>query len=218
MAYAIIVGGGKIGYYLTRSLINRDYEVLLMEKHGSAARRLQDDLGDVVMEGDGCEPTVLRGAGAERADLVVAATGDDADNLVICQMAAHCFKVPRIIARVNNPDNESLFERLGVRERINGTSAILNMIGQKVGRASVVLLGALEHSDVEVVEIIIDERSPLAGARVGELQLPEGALFISILRDNRAMIPNSDTVFAHGDVVVALVPAEMESLLREFVA
>ena len=216
MAYAIIVGGGKIGYYLTRSLINRDYEVLLMEKDGGAAHRLSSDLGDVVMKGDGCEPTTLQDAGAARADLIVAATGDDADNLVVCQMSAHCFKVPRIIARVNNPDNEALFQKLGVHERVNGTSAILNIIGQKVGRASVVLMGALEHSDVEVVEIIIDDRSPLAGARIGELSLPEGALFISVLRDGHAAIPTSDTMFENGDVVVALVPTEMESLLREF--
>lgn len=218
MAYAIIIGGGKIGYYLTRSLINRDYEVLLMEKDSVTAHRLRADLGDVVMQGDGCEPTTLQSAGAERADLIVAATGDDADNLVTAQMAAHCFGATRIIARVNNPDNEPLFEKLGVHERINGTAAILNLIGQKVGRASVVLMGVLEHSDLEVVEIIIDERSPLAGARVGDLHLPEGTLFISVLREGRASIPNSDTVFELGDIVVALVPAEMESLLREFVA
>jgi trk system potassium uptake protein TrkA len=218
MAYAIIIGGGKIGYYLTRSLINRDYEVLLMEKDPVMAHRLRADLGDVVMQGDGCEPTTLQNAGAERADLIVAATGDDADNLVTAQMAASCFGATRIIARVNNPDNEPLFEKLGVHERINGTAAILNLIGQKVGRASVVLMGVLEHSDVEVVEIIIDERSPLAGARIGDLSLPEGALFISVLREGHATIPNSDTVFELGDIVVALVPAEMESLLREFVA
>ena len=218
MAYAIIAGGGKIGYYLTRSLINRDYEVLLMEKDAVMAHTLIADLGDIVMHGDGCEPTTLQNAGAERADLIVAATGDDADNLVICQMASNCFGCTRVIARVNNPDNEPLFEKLGIRERVNGTSAILNLIGQKVGRASVVLMGVLEHSDVEVVEIIIDERSPLEGARIGDLQLPEGALFISVLRAGGAMIPNSDTIFEHGDVVVALVPAEMESLLREFVA
>ena len=124
MAYAIIAGGGKIGYYLTRSLINRNYEVLLMEKDAIMAHRLSADLGDVVMQGDGCEPTTLQSAGVERADLVVAATGDDADNLVICQMASNCFGCTRVIARVNNPDNEPLFEKLGIHERVNGTSAI----------------------------------------------------------------------------------------------
>lgn len=218
MAYAIIIGGGRIGYYLTRSLINRDYEVLLMEKEPVRAQHLRADLGDVVMQGDGCEPTTLRDAGAERADLIVVATGDDADNLVAAQMAAHCFGATRIIARVNNPDNEPLFEKSGVHERINSTSAILNLIGQKVGRATVVLMGVLERSDVEVIEIIIDENSPLQDARIGDLDLPEGALFISVLRDGDATIPNSDTVLARGDVVLALVPAEIESLLREFVA
>src|SRR5450759_3881095 len=101
MAYAIITGGGKIGYFLARSLINNDYEVLLLEKDLATYQRLSSDLGDVVMRGDGCDPLVLKAAGIGRADLLVAATGDDADNLVTCQMAAHCFEGTRIIARVN---------------------------------------------------------------------------------------------------------------------
>src|SRR5262245_4722891 len=104
VSYAIIVGGGKVGYFLARSLINKDYEVLLMEKNAANYRLLAADLGDVVMLGDGCEPTTLKAAGIRRADLLVAVTGDDADNLVICQMAAHCFARQRIIARINNPD------------------------------------------------------------------------------------------------------------------
>jgi len=218
MAYAIIVGGGKIGYYVARSLINRDYEVLLMEKTATAYRNLSNDLGDVVMQGDGCEPTTLKSAGVERADLVVAATGDDSDNLVICQLARHCFGRTKIIARVNNPDNETLFEKLGVRERVSGTSAILNLLGQKVERATVVLMGALEHSDIEVVELILDDRSPLIGARLGEMNFPKEALVISVLREGSAMIPNADTVFASDDVVLILIPTDWESTLREFVA
>lgn len=218
MAYAIIVGGGKIGYYVARSLINRDYEVLLMEKTPSTYRNLSNDLGDVVMQGDGCEPTTLKSAGVERADLVVAATGDDSDNLVICQLARHCFNRTKVIARVNNPDNEALFEKLGVRERVSGTSAILNLLGQKVGQASVVLMGALEHSDIEVVELILDERSPLVGAKLGEMNFPREALVISVLREGAAMIPNAETIFAIDDVVLVLIPTDWESTLREFVA
>jgi trk system potassium uptake protein TrkA len=218
MSYAIIIGGGKIGYYLTRSLINRDFEVLLMEKLSTSYHKLRNDLGDVVMLGDGCEPTTLKAAGVERADLIVAATGDDADNLVVCQMARHCFGRTKIIARVNNPDNEALFEKLGVHDRINGTSSILNLLGQKVGRASVVLMGALEHSDIEVVELILDDRSPLVGAQLSDLQLPKEALVISVLRDGAAMIPNGTTVFEMNDVVLILIPTEWESTLREFVA
>jgi trk system potassium uptake protein len=217
MAYAVIVGGGKIGYYLARSLINNNYEVLLMDKNPSVYRNLSSDLGDVVMQGDGCDPLVMKLAGAERADLVVAVTGDDADNLVICQMAAHCFGRPRIIARVNNPDHESLFHALGVHERVNGTAAILNLLGQKVGSSAVILLGALEHSNIEAVELIVDENSPLVGARLGDINLPRETLIISVIRANHALLPNADTIFAAGDVLVALIPPELESALREFI-
>lgn len=216
MSYAIIVGGGKIGYYLSRSLINRDFEVCLMEKHSASYHRLAADLGDVVMHGDGCDPLTLRSAGVERADLVFAATGDDADNLVVCQMARSCFGRERVIARVNNPDNEKLFETLGISERVSGTSAVLNLISQKVAKSSVILLGALEKSSLEVVEIIVEESSPLNGARLADLQLPAESLVISVLRDAVAQVPTGNTVLQEGDLVLIIVPAELESTLREF--
>jgi trk system potassium uptake protein TrkA len=216
MAYAIIIGGGKIGYYLARSLINRDYEVCLMEKDAGNARRLSADLGDVVMQGDGCDPLILKSAGVKRADLLFAATGDDADNLIICQMARCCFNRTRFLARVNNPDNEALFEKLGIHERVSGTAAVLNMIGQKVGRSPVILLGALEKSSLEVVEIMVEDDSPFCGARLSEIKLPPKCLVISSLRGGEAHVPTGETVFESGDVMVILVPAEYESALREF--
>ncbi len=216
MAYAIIIGGGKIGYYLSRSLINRDYEVCLMEKEAASYRRLASDLGDVVMHGDGCDPLVLKSAGVKRADLVFAATGDDSDNLVICQMAQYSFKCARVVTRVNNPDNEALFESLGIHERVSGTSAVLNLIGQKVGRSPVILMGALEKSSLDVVEIIVSEESPLNGARLSEMQFPKESLVISVLRCGVASIPTGDTTFEDGDVLLILIPAALESTLREF--
>lgn len=216
--YAIIVGGGKIGYFLARSLINRNYEVLLMEKDLRTYHLLSADLGDVIMQGDGCEPTVLQMAGVERANLVVAATGDDADNLVICQMAQHCFGRGRVIARINNPENEALFEKLGISERVNSTGAILNLIGKKMQRPAVVLMGMLESSDIEVVEIILEENSPLVGAALRDMQLPHDTLIISVLRGGKAMIPTAELVFEVDDVLVALIPTKWESTLREFVA
>jgi trk system potassium uptake protein TrkA len=217
MAYAIIVGGGKIGYYLAKSLINRDFEVLLLEKETSKFRSLAGDLGDVVMQGDGCEPLVLKAAGIERADLIVAVTGDDPDNLIISQLAAHCFKRTRIIARVNNPDNDELFEKLGINERISGTAAILDLLGQKVGRTPVVMLGALEHCNIEAMEIILDDSSPWVGARLSEANLPKGANIISVIRHGAASLPDANTVFQSGDVLVALIPKELEATLREFI-
>ena len=217
MSYAIITGGGKIGYYVARSLINQDYEVLLLEKDAASYRRLSADLGDVVMHGDACDPLVLQAAGIERADLLVAATGDDPDNLVTCQMAAHCFNRTRIIARINNPDNQELFEKLGIHERVSGTSAILNLVGQKVSESPVVLLGALERCNIEAVELILNEGSPLVGATLRDITLPEGALVISVLRGGNAFIPAADTTFEIDDVLVTLIPPELESALREFI-
>jgi len=217
MAYAIIVGGGKIGYYLAKSLINRDFEVLLLEKDGGKYHELASDLGDVAMSGDGCEPLVLKAAGIERADLLVAVTGDDPDNLIISQLAAQCFNRTRIIARVNNPDNDDLFEKLGIKERISGTTAILDLMGQKVGRTPIVMLGALEHCNIEAMEIILDENSPWVGACMDEACLPPGTNIVSIVRDGQVITPSADITFQAGDVLVALIPKELEATLREFI-
>ena len=169
------------------------------------------------MQGDGCDPLVLKAAGIGRADILLAVTGDDADNLVTCQMASHCFERTRIIARVNNPENEALFDVLGVKERVSGTSAILNLLGQKVGRTNVILLGELERSNIEVVEIVVNEGSPLEEARLGDMTWPKNTLVISVLRNGDATIPNANTVFARGDVLVTLIPQELEPALREFI-
>ena len=217
MAYAIITGGGKIGYYLTRSLINANYEVLLLEKDRTMYHRLSADLGDVVMQGDGCDPLVLKHAGIERADLIVVATGDDADNLVTCQMVAHCFSKTRIIARVNNPDNEEFFEKIGIKERVSGTRAVLDLLDRKVGASPMHLLGVLEKSNVEAVEVELGTKSPLIGRTLGTVTLPKDTLIISVLRDGSAFVPDGDTVFQDNDEIIALVPPHLEAALRGFI-
>jgi trk system potassium uptake protein TrkA len=217
MSYAIIIGGGRVGYHLTRSLINNDYEVLLLEKDPGVYRPLAADLGDVMMQGDGCDPLTLKAAGIERADLVIAATGDDPANLVISQLAQNCFKRPRIIAVVNHPHSEELFEKLGVHERVSVTAAALNLLGQKVSQGPVILLGALERSNIEVIEILVDGNSPFLDAKLGDLNLPKGTLIISVLRQGEALIPNAHTVFERSDVLVTLIPQELEATLREFI-
>lgn len=217
MAYAIIIGGGKIGYYLTRSLISEDYEVLLLEKDASMYRKLSADLGDVVMLGDGCDPLTLKKAGVERATLVVAATGDDADNLVTSQTVLHCFGKTRIIARVNNPANEEFFEQLGIHERVNGTRAVLNILGRKVGQSPIVLLGMLEKSNVEAVEVMLSDTSRLIGRTLDQVTLPKETLIISVLREGKVLLPDGTTVFQNGDILIALVPPQLETVLRAFV-
>src|SRR5262249_24890092 len=126
--YILIGGGGQVGYYLTKGLLQQGHEVLLLEKDSHRLDTLREELGTSVTQGDACEARVLNDVGADRADLVIAVTGDDEDNLVICQMAKKRFKVPRTISRVNNPRNDDLFVKLGIDVTVSPTRTILHMI------------------------------------------------------------------------------------------
>ena len=130
--YILIVGGGKVGYYLTKTLVNEGYEVLLIEKNPKKVAVYGERFGSVVVEGDGAELGTLEAAGAARADVVVAVTGDDEDNLVVCQTAKKLFNVPRTIARVNNPKNEEIFKKLGIDVTVSSTNLLLSIIEQEI--------------------------------------------------------------------------------------
>ncbi|MGH9201889.1 MAG: potassium channel family protein, partial [Vicinamibacterales bacterium] len=130
--YTIVVGGGKVGYYLARELVGEGHEVLIIEQDPAKCERIAEELGDIVLKGDGCEATTMEKAGFGRADMVVAVTGDDEDNLVCCQVAKVKFSVPRTIARINNPKNEAIFKRLGIDTTVSATAAILAQIEQEL--------------------------------------------------------------------------------------
>src|ERR687893_3019611 len=172
--YVIVVGGGKVGYYLTKELLAAGHELVLMEKDPRRARQIADEVGSIVLARDGCEGKHLAEAGANRATIVAAVTGDDEDNLVVCQMAKHHFDVPRTIARVNNPKNEPLFRHLGVDEIISPTRMILGSIEQDIPVHELLPLAQLHGGQLEVVEAQIDEGSPAIGRRASDLPLPEG--------------------------------------------
>src|SRR3982751_2366779 len=163
--FVLVVGGGKVGYYLTRELIQSNHEVVLMEKDRARANQIADEIGSVVIPHDGGEGKYLAEAGANRADIVAAVTGDDEDNLVICQMAKHHFDVPRTIARVNNPANEALFKHLGVDELISPTRMILGSIEQDIPVHELLHLAALKGGELDLVEAQISEDSPAVGRR-----------------------------------------------------
>jgi trk system potassium uptake protein TrkA len=212
--YAIVIGAGKIGFYLTKRLIQEGHEVLLMEKDKRRASALTEVLGDTVMWGDGCEVRVMSEAGFGRADCIVAVTGDDEDNLVICQMAKVQFSVPRTLARVNNPVNEELFLKLGIDTTVSSTSLIFNLIDQQITPGHIIPLGALRKGNIEVVAISLSEKSPVLGKAIADLKLPPNALVISVVRDENGMLPSSEIRFAAGDSVVALVSTAIEPQVR----
>jgi len=212
--YVIVVGGGKVGYYLTKQLLTEDHEVLLLEKDRRRQAMLSEQLGEVVVQGDGCEVRIMTEAGFGRADVIVAVTGDDEDNLVICQMAKKKFQTPRTVARVNDPANRTLFEKLGIDTTVSSTQIIFNLLEQQIEPGEVIPLGALRNGNIEVVAINVSGRSPVLNRNVKDLPLPGNALIISLVRADLAMLPQDEVRFEAGDTVIAMVAADEEPQFR----
>jgi len=212
--FVIVVGGGRIGFYLTKELLAEGHELVLMEKDPGSAERIRDELGAVVVNRDGCEGTHLAEAGANRASIVAAVTGDDADNLVVCQMAKHHFDVPRTIARVNNPRDEELFRHLGVDEIISPTRMVLAAIEQDIPVHELLHLAQLEGGELELLEAQIADDSPVLGLRPSDMKLPDGCTLFVVIRDDKAQSVRSDTVFQEGDKVIAISKTENEAEVR----
>ena len=212
--YVIVVGGGKVGYYLTKQLLSEGHEVLLLEKDRRRQAALAEQMGEVVVQGDGCEVRIMSEAGFGRADVIVAVTGDDEDNLVICQMAKRKFQAPRTVARVNDPDNLVLFEKLGIDTTVSSTQIIFNLLDQQIETGEIIPLAALKNGNIEIVAITVSDRSPVLGKNVRDLPLPGDALIISVVREQHALLPQGDIRFENGDTVLALVVADEEPQLR----
>src|SRR3990170_2246920 len=187
--FVLVVGGGKVGYYLAKGLIDSGHEVALMEKDSTRARQITDEIGSIVIPHDGCEGKYLAEAGCNRADVVAAVTGDDEDNLVICQMAKHHFDVPRTIARVNNPKNEVLFRPLGVDELVSPTRMILGSIEQDIPVHELLHLAALGEGELEIIEAHLQAGSPAIGRSPDQLDMPEGCSLLAVVRGGIATPP-----------------------------
>ena len=213
----VIAGGGKVGRTLARILISRDNEVMMSEQDRRRYQRLTQEFEESVMFGDATEIFNLERAGIERADVVAAVTGDDEDNIIICQVADHKFKVPKSIARVNNPENQEAFDVLGVGPTVSATNSLLSLIEHEMPAHKLVHLLNLKKENLEIVEVMVEEGSPLALKRIEEISLPAGVLLISILRDNKALIPQGSTELRAGDQILAILePGVEEELTRLF--
>jgi trk system potassium uptake protein TrkA len=214
--YIIIVGAGKVGYHLGKFLMAEGHEVMLIEEDRSKVDTLSLEFHDSIMQGDGSAVEVLKEAGANRADVVVAATGNDEDNLVICQVTKLVFLRPRTIARVNNPRNEELFAGLGVDASVSATKIINTIIEEQVKAGDMVIpLLTLKAGDVEIVEVELSRSSPIVKKKVRELSLPPGSIFIAVIRGEEIIIPYGETEFQPEDKVIALVKRTSEQALRE---
>jgi trk system potassium uptake protein TrkA len=207
--FILIVGGGKVGTYLARGLLKQQHEVVVIEKDARKAQMMTNLLeSDIAVVGDGCDPNVLLQAGVARADVVVADTGDDEDNLVVVLISKKHSKA-RCIARVNNPKNKLIFESLDSEEPvtvISSTEIILDIIDDRVNATTLETLARLGKGDLELVQLSISADSPASGRRIADLSLPSGSVIVAVDRGaGEVVIPNGETVFTPGDAVVAMI-------------
>jgi trk system potassium uptake protein TrkA len=212
--YIIIGGGGDVGYYLTKSLLSQGHEVLLLEKGGQRYQTLSEELGQAIALGDACEARTMEQVGAQRADVVIAVTGDDEDNLVICQMAKRRFKVNRTIARLNNPKHERIFQKLGIDVTVSPTKAILSLIESELPGYTFVPLMTLKRAGLEIIEMHVPAESPIVGKTLSSVNLPRSSNIALIIRGADFIFPSAETVIQTNDEVYALVNREGEDSLR----
>lgn len=215
MMFIVVVGGGKVGSNLTRTLLARGHEVVLVEQSESRYLVLDEELGHRVQLGDGTEIFVLEQAGMRRPpDIVIAVTGDDEDNILICQLAKEKYGVPKVIARVNDPRNQQHFDLLGISPTVSPTRTIMALVEHEVPEHDLVHLLELRKENLEIVEIEIAPGAPAAGKRVEELRLPESARLISVMRGGKAEIAVGATELRGGDQVLAILEPGREDELK----
>jgi trk system potassium uptake protein TrkA len=213
--YVLVAGGGKVGTNLTRSLLRAGHEVTLIEQKPYRFNKLEAEFEHQVLRGDATELFVLERAGIKRPpDLIVAATGDDEDNVIICQIARERYAVQRVIARINDPRNQPYFDLLGISPTVSATAAIMGLIEHEVPEHGLVQLLELRKENLEIVEVTVVKDANCEGKRVRALRLPEGARLISVVRDGKAAVPDEETQLEEGDQVLAILEPGKEDELR----
>ncbi len=217
--YALVAGGGKVGANLARSLLRMGHEVTLIEQSQFRFERLQEEFEHQILLGDATELHVLELAGIARPpELVLAVTGDDEDNLIICQLAREGYRVPKVVARVNDPRNQEHFDLLGISQTVCATSNILGLVEHEVPEHGIVRLLELRKENLEIVELQVGRDSPAAGKRVAGLTLPDGSRLISVMRNGKSELAHDSTVIRPGDQVLAVVePGKEDQLYRVLV-
>jgi trk system potassium uptake protein TrkA len=208
--YVVIAGAGKVGWNLARELIAKGHEVTVIESTRARYLTVEQELEHAIQYGDATELWVLERAGINRADLTIAVTGDDEDNLLICQIAKEKYLCSRIIARVNNPRNRQYFELLGIQPAVSATDLILRLIEHEVPSYGLVHLLDLRDEQLEIIEVEVGQGAPAAGCKVADVDLPDGSLIISVLRNGKGFVPNAETVIDSGDEVLLVLDPGLE--------
>jgi trk system potassium uptake protein len=216
MMNIVIVGGGKVGYYLAKTLLSYKHKITVIEPQKELCEKVADQLNISVVNGDGTSIEDLSSCGTGHADIFIAVTGRDEDNLIACQLAKRNFGVKRTIARVNNPKNITVFERLGVDMAVSSTSIIADLIEQEVDYAGMKTLLKLKNGKIVLSEILITTNSPVCNTSLKDIAIPRDCILISVIRDEEVIIPNGFTVLHEGDYVIAVSSQEDQQELRDY--
>ncbi len=213
--YVIVVGGGRVGYFLAKALLENNLEVTVIEQDPKIFELVSRQVDCPVIRGDGSSTAVLEQAGAQRANVFVAVTNHDQDNLIACQIAKQRFGVPKTIARVKNPRNEPAMQRLGVDVTVSSTAIIASAIQSELPTTRIRTLLDLRAGGLELIEYRLDPHSPVLGKRLKDLAIPPNCNIVTILRDGEAVIARGDTDFRSGDTVMVLVKMAAEAEIRK---
>jgi trk system potassium uptake protein TrkA len=216
--YIIVAGAGKVGYFLAKRLCTSKHTVSIVERDKAICEEIAKELEALVINGDGCDPRILEEAGIARADVVAAVTGDDEDNLIICQLAKERFAIQRTVGRVNNPDNEHTFSELGIDVPVDSTKIIAKIIEEEVSFSDFVNLMSFKRGKLAIVRLDLPEDSPVINQQIQDIQLPPDSVFVSIVRQDEVIVPKGNTVLKPGDDIIALTLVGNEPQLLNLLA
>ncbi len=202
--YILVIGAGKVGFFLAKRLVAGKHTVSIVDKDRHVCEDIAKQLEALVINGDGCDPRILEEAGVTRADVVAAVTGDDEDNLIICQLAKEVFNVRRTVGRVNNPDNEHTFAQLGIDVPVDSTKIIAKIIEEEVSFSDFVNLMSFKRGKLAIVRVDLPEDSPVINKQVQDIRLPENSVLVSIVRGEEVIVPKGNTVLKTGDDIIAI--------------
>ncbi|MDD5282111.1 MAG: NAD-binding protein [Candidatus Omnitrophica bacterium] len=216
--YILIIGAGKVGYFLAKRLCQGKHTVSIVDKDRIVCDEIAKELEALVVNGDGCDPKILEEAGIERADVMAAVTGDDEDNLIVCQLAKEKFNLQRTVGRVNNPDNEHTFNELGIDVPVDSTKIIAKVIEEEVSFSDFVNLMSFKRGKLAIVRVDLPSDSPVINKEVKDITLPQDAVLVSIVRGEEVILPKGNTVLKTGDDVIALTLVGNEPQLLSLLA
>ncbi|WML36421.1 NAD-binding protein [Clostridium sp. OS1-26] len=212
---ALIIGGGKVGYYLLKTLQEKGYKTVVIERDKKLCSKIAEEPNVEVVCGDGTDIDVLKDSGIEDSQVVAAVTGKDEENFVICQIVKINFKSSEVIARINNPKNRAVFKAIGVRKTVCSTEVIANLIESELDDNRIKVIQALERGRMILLETVVDRSATWCNKDISSLKLPEGCIIVSILRNDAAIAPKGDIVIKDGDKVFIVTSMDKRNALEK---